>query len=131
ENGQVDELVAARYWRALGAGNMATRVSRRQQLEAARCAQRLYEKLGLHRRALSSLIQAARHLTFLSDGETARVAIAEAQALLQPDSPVEYRIILSRASGALAANEGRLAHAIPYHREEIRAARLAGDWRIE
>jgi predicted ATPase/DNA-binding winged helix-turn-helix (wHTH) protein len=130
EDGNVDPALAARYWRALAAGNMATRVPQTDQLEAARRARALYDALGQPRRALSSLIQQARREALLVPS-AAQASIAEARSLLGPDAPAEFRIILSRVAGTLALSEGRVGNALAHHREEVSAARSSGDWRVE
>jgi len=87
ERGEVDAATAARYWRALAAGNMTTRVPHRQQIEAAERARDLYRTLGKPRREFSSLIRLVNFLLPRGDDGAARTAFTQARALIRPDWP--------------------------------------------
>jgi len=122
--------VEARYWRAIGAQNMTGHVPRDLQIDAARRACALYEKLGHPRRVFSSLIHLARH-TRLHEPETAKAAIDEARRRLQPDWPAEFHIVLLRFDSYAAQMTGRIDEAVALYREGLRRSAAAGDWRLE
>ena len=131
EGGVVDDAVAARYWRALAAGNMATRVPQKLKIAAAQRARELYEKLDKPRRVFSSLIRLSTYLLPQGDEAAARAAVDEARGLIRPEWPAEFHIFLMRREGALLRRAGRLAEAVAMQRDEIRVSSASGDWRLE
>jgi len=131
EDGAVDAAVAARYWRALAAGNMGSRLPRALQADAASRAKSLYQALGRPRRVFSCLIQLARHRNAQRHDAAAQAALDEARALINPDWPVEFRIFLLRIGGYLALETGRLDEALTFVRDVVRVSAAAGDWRLE
>lgn len=130
EEGGVEDAIAARYWRALAAGNMSGRAPVALQADAARRAHDLYRTLGKPRRVYASLIRLAQSLGG-HDAEGARAALDEARRLLKPDWPPEFRIVLMRRDGARAREAGRFDEALALYRECVRASAAAGDWRLE
>jgi predicted ATPase len=131
EDGTVGPAVAARYWRAIAAGNMVGRVPRALQVEASGRAQSLYQVLGQPRRVFSSLIQLARHRSAQHHDAAAQAAADEARALIRPDWPAEFRILLLRVDGFLARRAGRLTEALALFHECVRVSVSTGDWRLE
>jgi hypothetical protein len=123
--------LAARYWRALAAGNMVGHLPRPQQLEAAQRARALYASLGQARRVYSCLIQIARQRIAQNDTVGAQAAADEARRYLQPDWSIESRIMLLRIDGYIAQYSGRHAEALALHRESVRVTQASGDWRLE
>lgn len=130
-NGAVDDAVAARYWRALAAGNMATRVPHRLTIEAAERARALYKTLGKPRREFSSLIRLMSSLQAEGDDTAARAAFDEAKRLIRPDWPAEFHIHLLRRQGSLLRRAGDLAGALAIQREEVELSFATCDWRLE
>ena len=132
EDGAVDVAVEARYWRALAAGNMSARLSPAMQGQAARRASDLYRGLDQPRRVFSSLTLLSRYLaTAQQDHAAAQAALDEARALLRPDWPPEFHIVLLRRSAALARDMGRTVQALALYRDSARASAASGDWRLE
>jgi predicted ATPase/DNA-binding winged helix-turn-helix (wHTH) protein len=131
EDGAVGPALAARYWRALAAGNMVGRVPLALQAEAATRAKTLYESLGQPRRVFSTLIHLARHRSVQHQNAAAHAALEEARALLRPDWPPEFHILLLRREAFLARKAGRHSAALALYREGVRASALSGDWRLE
>jgi predicted ATPase/DNA-binding winged helix-turn-helix (wHTH) protein len=131
EQGIVDDAVAARYWRALAAGNMWTRVPRQLRVEAAKRARSLYTALGKPRRVFSSLIRLVMYLLIEENEAAARAAFEKAKALIRPDWPAEFHIHLKRREGSLLRRAGRLAEALEVQRDEVRLSSATGDWRLE
>ncbi len=131
EDGTVGPAVAARYWRAIAAGNMVGRVPRALQVEASGRAQSLYQVLGQPRRVFSSLIQLARHRSAQHHDAAAQAAADEARALIRPDWPAEFRILLLRMDGFLARRAGRLTEALALFHDSVRVSVSTGDWRLE
>jgi len=131
ERGAVDEDVAARYWRALAAGNMATKVAHRLKLEAAERARSLYQALGKPRRVFSSLIRLMTYQLSGGNAAAARAAFAEARSLIRPDWPAEFHIHLLRRESALLRRAGQLGEALAIQREEVRLSAGTCDWRLE
>ena len=131
EEGLVDEAVAARYWRALAAGNLSGKVPGPLRVAAAQRAHALYKKLGRPRPMFSSLIRLATYRMGEDDVEGAQAALREARALIQPDWPAEFHIHLLRRANSIVRKEGRLAEALTNQREEVRLAASTGDWRLE
>jgi len=125
------DAVAARYWRALAATNMVGRMPRAQQLDAASRSKALYQGLGQPRRVFSSLIQVGRHHNAQKRLAEASEALEEARALLRPDWPVEFRILLLRQEATIAMDAGRLDEALRLFEEGVRHSVAAGDWRLE
>jgi predicted ATPase len=131
ERGGVDDAVAARYWRALAAGNMWTRVPQRLRVEAAQRARDLYKKLGKPRRVFSSLIRLMFYQLSEENEAAARAAFAEAQGLIRSDWPAEFHIHLRRREGSLLRRAGQLEEALAVQRDEVRLSSATGDWRLE
>ena len=131
ERGAVDEAVAARYWRALAAGNMANIVPHPLKFEAAGRARSLYQALGKPRRVFSSLIRLMTYQLSGGDEAAARAAFAEARSLIRPDWPAEFRIHLLRRESALLRRAGRLGEALAIQRDEVRLSTGTCDWRLE
>ncbi len=129
--GVFDDAVTARFWRAIAASNMAGRVPRGTQSDAADRAQSMYRRLEQPRRLYSSLIHRARHLRAQKDGRAARQCLDEARALIQPDWPATLRILQFSADGSIARGEGRDADAVAEFRQAVRLCVSARDWRLE
>jgi hypothetical protein len=125
-----DEALAARYWRAIAANNMVGHVPAALQADAARRACGLYRRRRQPRRVFSSLIQLARR-TRDHDLAGAQVAAEEARALLAPDWPAEFRLLLLRLDAQFARMARRHETALALHDEEVRVAEATGDWRLE
>ncbi len=131
EAGVVGPDLAARYWRALAAGNMASRVPLALRKVAAERARALYQSLGQPRRVFSSLVRLAISLRAQHQDVAAQAALEEAKTLLRPDWPAEFRIFLLRWDGADARSAGRRDDAVALHRDAVRASVSTGDWRLE
>ncbi len=131
EAGVASPDLAARYWRALAAGNMAGRVPLALRVIAAERARSLYQALGHPRRVFSSLMRLAHYLRAQHDGAAAKVALDEGRKLLRPDWPAEFRIFLLRQDASNARDEGRRDEAIGLYREVVRTSIATGDWRLE
>ena len=125
EDGAVEDAVAARYWRAIAAINMARRTPIALQLEAAGRARSLYQKLGQPRRVVSTLIALSRQLDLQGNLADAKSALDEARVLIQPDWPAEFGIQLLHRDGALAAKDGRFDEALAAYRDVVRASESA------
>jgi tetratricopeptide (TPR) repeat protein len=131
EDGSVDPAVAARYWRAIAASNMAGHVLRTLQVDASCRALSMYRAVGLPRRVFSCLIQLARHRIAQHDDAAAQAAADEARGLIRPDWPAEFRILLLRVDGFLAMHAGRRSETVTIYREAVRVSVSTGDWRLE
>jgi predicted ATPase len=131
EAGPVSDPVAARYWRALAASNMAGTMPRAVQVDAATRAKALYQALGHPRRVFSCLIQITRHSNAQGRVAVARAALEEARTLIRPDWPVEFRILLLRQDATIALDAGRFDDAQRLYQEGVRISTAAGDWRLE
>ena len=131
EHGAVDDATAARYWRAITAGNMVGHVPSALQIEAASRARTLYLAMGQPRRVFSCLIQLARHHSAQQRDGEAQAAMDEARSLIQPDWPAEFRIHMLRRDAWLARVQGRIAESLTLFREAHRASVATGDWRLE
>ncbi len=131
EGGGIDPAVAARYWRAIAAGNMTGHVPLPLQVEAATRAASLYQALGQPRRVFSSLIQLSRHRGLQRDLAAASVALDQARSLIRSDWPAEFHIRLLRSDGIVARERGRVAEAIAFYRDTVRISASTGDWRLE
>ncbi len=131
DDNELGPAVAARYWRAMAAGNMTGRVPLAYQVDAASRAAQLYRTLGQPRRVFSSLMQLSRHRGLQQGDVAAQAALDEARALMRPDWPAEFRIMLLRRDGVRARNAGRLDEALAIHRDAVHASAAAGDWRLE
>ena len=131
ENGAVDRAVAARYWRAIAAGNMASRVPLVLQAEAATRALALYRELGQPRRVFSTLIHLSRCMGTLGDEAASRAALDEARGLMQRDWPAEFQGRLLRRDARFARVAGRFTEALVLYREDVRVSASTGDWRLE
>ena len=127
----VADLLVARYFRAIAAGNMSSGVARTRQLDAAIRARSVYEDLRKPRRAFAAQVQIARHRWALKDLAGAQAAIEEARALLQPDWPAEFRILHLRNEGHIAQGLGKSSEAVALHRKCAAASATSGDWRLE
>ncbi len=130
EAGVAAPPLAARYWRAMAAGNMASHVPRTLRIEAAGRARTLYAAQGQPRRVFSSLIQLARHLRG-SDPVEAQAITEEARRLLAPDWPLEFRIHLHRNLGFAANMAGRADEALVQFSEAVRLSAATGDRRLQ
>ena len=131
DEGAVDPAVAARYWRGIAAGNMMGHVPRALQFEAATRAVALYKALGKPRRVVSSLLQVARMRSMQGELAQAQAALDEARALIRPDWPAEFRIVMMRRDGSLARDAGHFPEALALYRDTLRASSATGDWRLE
>ena len=131
EAGLASPALAARYWRALAAGNMSGHVPRALQIDSAFRASALYQSLGQPRREFSSLIQAARHRIAQNDHVAAQAIADDARGLLRPDWPPECRIMLLRIDGYIARFTRRHDDALELYRESVRASMAVGDWRLQ
>jgi predicted ATPase/DNA-binding winged helix-turn-helix (wHTH) protein len=131
ETGAVEPALAARYWRALAAGNMASRVPLALRTVAADRARSLYQALGQPRRVFSSLMRLALNLKAQRQDAAAQAALDEGRKLLRPDWPAEFRIFLLRRDSANAREAGRRDEAVALYRDAVRASASTGDWRLE
>jgi len=131
ERDAVEPALAARYWRAVAASNMAGRVPRALQAESASRARDLYRALGKPRRVFTSLIQLSRHASALRQNAAGQAALDEARGLIRPDWPAEFRIHLLRRDGTIARDAGRFPEALALMREAARISAATGDWRLE
>ena len=131
ETDVADVATTARYWRAMAAVNMGSRVERGVQVDAANRAQSLYRQLGQPRRVFSSLIQLSRRLQAHQHGRAVQDCLEEARSLLQSDWPLPLRIALVSAEALAARREDRLDVALASYREAVSLSQAAGDWRVE
>jgi tetratricopeptide (TPR) repeat protein len=131
EDGAVGPAVAARYWRALAAGNMAGRVPLSLQTAAAARAGAMYQALGQPRRVFSSLMRLSYYLGVQHQDAAVRSALDEARSLIRPDWPAEFRILLLRRDGSLTREAGRFTEALALFNDAVRASKSTGDWRLE
>ena len=131
EAGAAGPALAARYWRALAAGNMARRVPLALRAVAADRARSLYQTLGQPRRVFSSLMRLALNLKAQRQDAAALAALDEGRKLLRPDWPAEFRIFLLRRDSANARDAGRRDEAVALYRDAVRASASTGDWRLE
>jgi predicted ATPase/class 3 adenylate cyclase len=131
EDGAVGPALAARYWRAIAAANMAGRVPLSLQTAAAGRARSMYQELGQPRRVFSSLMRLAYYLGAQRQDVAVRAALDEARSLIRPSWPAEFRILLLRRDGFLAREAGRFTEALALFRDAIRASTSTGDWRLE
>jgi predicted ATPase/DNA-binding winged helix-turn-helix (wHTH) protein len=128
----VDNAVAARYWRALAASNMLLRVPMTQQADAAQRAQALYRSLGQPRRVVSSLIRLGMCQSRLGGDLTAAArTVQEARALVGPDWPAEFRIQLARRDAVLARLARRFDAALAFEQEELALSTATADRRLQ
>jgi predicted ATPase/class 3 adenylate cyclase len=131
EEGTVSLALAARYWRAMAAGNLAGRIPLSLQTAAADRASSMYRELGQPRRVFSSLMRLTYYLGMQRQEAAARVALDEARSLIRPDWPSEFHLLLLRRDGFLAREAGRLSEALALFRDAVRASVSTGDWRLE
>ena len=131
EDGAVDEAVAARYWRAIAAGNMAGRAPHQLQVEAAERARTMYKTLGQPRRVFSSLMRLVTYRLFEGDQVAAQPALAEARSLIQPDWPAEFHMHLLRRESSTAQAAGKPVEALAFERQEVQLSVATGDWRLQ
>jgi predicted ATPase/DNA-binding winged helix-turn-helix (wHTH) protein len=131
EGSALKPALAARYWRAVAAGNMGGLVSLAEQAEAAARAASLYRSLGQPRRVFSSLMRLGQYRDAQGRVDDSRAALGEARGLIEPDWPPEFRIMLLRRDASLARQAGRAAEALALGREAVRLSAATGDWRLE
>ena len=112
EEGGIDPAVAARYWRAIAAGNMTGHVPLPLQVEAAARAASLYQALGQPRRVFSSLIQLSRHRGAQRDDAAAQRRSTKREASSGPTGPPNSTFSCCGATASLARDAGRVAEAI-------------------
>ena len=130
-SGAVDESTTARYWRANAATNMLGIFTLRDLLDAAQRAVVAYRTLGRPRRLFSALRLAAIWHSHIGEVDDAHSAIEEAAALIEPDWPAEFRIVVLRFRGHQNRKSGKHETAREQYAEAVRLARAAGDWRLE
>ena len=131
EEGAVDEPVAARYWRALAAGNMSPRVPLALAADAAERARAMYQSLGKPRRVFGSLMRLVNYRQTQGNKAAAQAALAEARGLIRPDWPAEFHIHLLRREASQVRAAGKFADALAILRDEVRLSSATGDWRLE
>ena len=131
EAGDIDQSIAARYWRALAAGNMMGRVPLDLCARAAEHAHTLYRSLGKPRRMFSSLMRLVSYRQSQRQHSAALAALAEARSLIQPSWPTEFHIHMLRRESSLARGERRYADAQALLRAEIKLSETTGDWRLQ
>ena len=131
ESDAVPPALAARYWRAIAAGNMKGCTWPALRAEAAARALQLYRELGQPRRVFSTLMASTMHLLDVGDHAGAHQALEDARSLLRPGWPPEFRIVLLRRDAAIARAEKRFDAALALIDEQIRACVAARDWRLE
>ncbi len=131
EADDIDESIAARYWRALSAGNMMGRVPLDLCVRAAERAHAMYRSLGKPRRMFSSLMRLVSYRQSLRQHTAALAALAEARTLIQPSWPTEFHIHMLRRESSLARGERRFGDAQALLRAEIKLSETTGDWRLQ
>ena len=131
EAGGIDESVAARYWRALAAGNMMGRLPLDLCVRAAEQAHALYRSLGKPRRMFSSLMRLVSCRQSLRQLTAALAALAEARTLIQPSWPTEFHIHMLRRESSLARGERQFGDALALLQTEIKLSETTGDWRLQ
>ncbi|MEO8525636.1 MAG: hypothetical protein ABI460_13005 [Caldimonas sp.] len=129
--GAVDEATAARYWRANAASNMLGPLTIRDLLDGAQRAAAAYRRLRRPRRLFAALRLSAIWQKCTDDLDGARASIDEATALIEPDWPAEFRIVVLRFHGWVSRVAGNHEVARLRYAESIALAREAGDWRLE
>lgn len=129
--GAVDDATDARFWRAMAATNMQGTLTISERLEAARLATGAYRTLRRPRRLFSALRMVAVWSHLAGNIEGARAAIDEAAALIEPDWPAEFRIVVLRFRAWTSRHEGAYDAAVAMYREALRLAHEVGDWRLE
>lgn len=129
--GAVDEATAARYWRACASSNMLGPLTIRDALDAAQRCVAAYRHLGRPRRLFAALRLAAIWQRCTGDIDGARVSIDEATALIEPDWPAEFGILVLRFQGWASRVAGEHGAARAHYAESVARARNAGDWRLE
>jgi predicted ATPase/DNA-binding winged helix-turn-helix (wHTH) protein len=127
----VDAATAARYWRARAAVNMLGPLSIPELLDAAQRAAAAYRALARPRRLFTALRLAAIWRRNAGDRVGAHAAIDEADALIEPDWPAEFRIVVLRFRAYSSREAGDHDAAHRRYVEAVRLARAAGDWRLE
>jgi DNA-binding winged helix-turn-helix (wHTH) protein len=126
----VDATTAARYWRARAAVNMLGPLSVPELLDAAQRATAAYRALGRPRRLFTALRLVAIWRRNAGDRDGARAAIDEADTLIEPDWPAEFRIVVLRFRAHASRETGGHEEARRQYAEGVRLARAAGDWRL-
>jgi predicted ATPase/DNA-binding winged helix-turn-helix (wHTH) protein len=129
--GAVDYATEARFWRAMAASNMQGTLTISELLEAARLATAAYRSLRRPRRLFTSLRLVAIWSRMAGDLDGARAAIDEAAALIEPDWPAEFQVVVLRFRAWSSRKIGAYDEAGAMYREAIRLAREVGDWRLE
>ena len=126
-----DATTQARFWRALAAANMGGTLAVADLEEAARRAVAAYRALHRPRLLCSSLCLFAIWQRNTGAKEGAQQAIDEAAALIKPDWPAEFRIVILRFRAFLHRLASEYDASIALHHEAIRLACDAADWRLE
>lgn len=129
--GSVDDATAARYWRATASSNMLGPLTIRDTLDAAQRAVAAYRELRRPRRLFAALRLAAIWQKSTGDVDGARASIDEATALIEPDWPAEFRILVLRFQGWASRVAGEHEAARLHYVESVGLAANAGDWRLE
>ncbi|HEX4510488.1 MAG TPA: hypothetical protein VH328_10425, partial [Burkholderiaceae bacterium] len=129
--GTIDEATEARFWRAMAAPNMQGTLTIAYLLEAAQLATTAYRALRRPRRLFSALRLVAIWRRMAGDSDAAQAAMNEAAALIEPDWPAEFRIVVLRFRASSSRRDGAYDAAIAMYREAIRLAHQTGDWRLE
>jgi predicted ATPase/DNA-binding winged helix-turn-helix (wHTH) protein len=129
--GVVDDATEARFWRAMAASNMLGPLTIAELLEAARRATAAYRALRRPRRLFSALRMVAIWARMGAEAAAALAAIDEAAALIEPDWPAEFRIVVLRFRAGSSRLQGAFDAAAAFYGEAIRLAHEAGDWRLE
>jgi predicted ATPase/DNA-binding winged helix-turn-helix (wHTH) protein len=129
--GAVDDATEARFWRAMAASNMQGTLTISELLEAARLATAAYRALDRPRRLFSALRMVAIWSRMAGDIDGARAVIDEAAALIEPDWPAEFQVVVLRFRAWSSRKIDAYDAAGAMYREAIRLAHEAGDWRLE
>jgi tetratricopeptide (TPR) repeat protein len=129
---RVENATGARFWRGIAASNLHGFVPTAEQFEAAQRSVALYRALGRPRRIFSALRRSVSWALLLQDYQQAGKALDEAEALLQPEWDLEFRIELLRGRALLARLTGDVDRALALIGEAVRIGRdVLGDWRLE
>src|SRR5206468_2115637 len=116
----------ARFWRALAAMNMLGTLSLAELLDAAQRAAAAYGTLGRPRRLFSALRLTAVWRSGAGEADAALTAIEEAAALIEPDWPDEFRIVVLRFRAFDCRERGRFESARAHYAEALALAQRAG-----
>ena len=120
----VPDGIAARFW--LTVAMMGLYSSRRECLEAAERAARLFRKLGDLPRTYDALIVCTGVAARRSDHGAASTALAEAQQLVDPAWPARRRSALAFAGWVSSLNARRESEAVGHGWREVALARESG-----